>query len=386
VVNVRKALHIRPERWESNGDVVSRNATIEIPGVGRRRLYFEVPASLQHIVTDTADPFLLAALFTAMRRARRVHVHGRVSPSLLTHLRTFTRFWQTWHPRRYRTLDIRATDEAEDEGGSSNEAAILSFSGGLDSCFSAWHHAGPHAPPETPHLEAALMVHGFDIPIEEKAPFALAAENSRHLVENLGLTFLTAKTNVRDLDDDWEDAHGAALAACLHLVRRRFAAGWIAGSHSTSTLRFPWGSNPKTDPLLGTRAFPVAYDAVAFSRMDKARGLADWSEGMRRVRVCWQGKTRNANCCTCVRCLGTALCFAAEGVRLPESLLPTGGPDRVIEALGRQPITKTACTRLGEMALRARENGIDAPWVEALEGLTRRHGISSVSTGTPHED
>lgn len=359
-------MHIRPGAWEPEGDRIRRAARLEIPGVGQRTLTFWAPKALSPHLGDEADPFLLAGLFQAMRYARRVRVHGRVSPSLLENVGAFVRTWKGWRPHRYHAPRILVAQAREDGRAPQRDAAVLSFSGGLDSCFSAWRHAGPSAAEEGPRLEAALMVHGFDIPVDDDTTFGLAVENSERLVADLGLEFLQVATDVRALGDDWDDAHGAAIGACLHLVRRRFTTGLVAGSHSTDTLRFPWGSNPRTDPLLSSATFRIAYDAVEFSRMAKARGVADWPEAMQRVRVCWEGAARERNCGTCVRCLGTALCFAAEDVAIPASL-PVGSLDEIVGRLALLPITPAARMRLGELAARARVNGIAKPWVEALE-------------------
>ena len=368
---MRRTMHIRPGPWEPDGARLRREALLEIPGAGTRRLTFWAPASRGAELGDAADAFLIASIFQAMRRARRVRVHGRVSPSLLENLGTFTRTWRGWRPHRYHAPRILVAEAREDEDASGEEGAILSFSGGLDSCFSAWRHAGAPAGPGTTRLAAALMVHGFDIPLAAETTFALAAQNSRPLVEDLGLEFLTVATDVRALDDDWSDAHGAAVASCLHLFRRRHGAGLIAGSHSTDTLRFPWGSNPRTDPLLSTATFPIRYDAVEFSRMAKAASVAAWPEAMRRVRVCWEGKDKDRNCGACVRCLGTALCFAAEGAAIPASL-PVGSLDEIVGRLASLPLTRAARQRLGELADRACANGIALPWVEALAVVAAR--------------
>ncbi len=359
-------MHIRPGAWESDGSRLRRQARLDIPGVGQRSLTFSVPADLEPDLGDETDSFLLASLFVAMRHARRVRVHGRVSPSLLQNVQSFMRMWKAWRPHRYHAPRILVAEAREDERRPEREAAVLSFSGGLDSCFSAWRHAGPDAPRDGPRLEACLMVHGFDIPVADEAAFGLAFENSRRIVEDLGLELLQVASDVRALGDDWNDSHGAAIGACLHLVRRRFTTGLVAGSHSTDTLRFPWGSNPRTDPLLSSATFRIGYDAVEFSRMAKARGLSAWSAAMQRVRVCWEGSNQERNCGTCVRCLGTALCFAAEDVPVPASL-PVGSLDEIVGRLALLPITPAARMRLGELAARARTNGIGGPWVEALE-------------------
>ena len=310
----------------------------------------------------------------AMRHARQLRIHGPVSPSLLRNLEDVQAAWSEWDPKGYRRVDIRADTEAEEEGAEAAPAA-LTFSGGLDSSFSAWRHTrGADLRARVP-IGAAVMVHGFDIPLAEGEVFARASARAARLVRSLGLDLVVVATNAREIVEDWESTHGAALASCLHFLRRGFSRGMVASSHTYGTLRVPWGSNPITDPLLSTEAFPVSYDGAAFSRREKARAVAGWPEAMTLLRVCWEGPEKDRNCGVCVRCVGTALCFAVEGVPVPPCL-GVGSLEGALRGLRRRQLSRPAAARLGELRDSARASGIDASWVTALDSLLRFQAVA----------
>lgn len=362
-------MHVWPEQRVVAGDWLQLRARIDLEGEPSRILSFRTPAVWSDSITTSADPFLIGSVFMAMRTAAKIRVHGTVSPSLLNNLEEFQSAWSCWMHGELHPVEIQADFESEEQVAGTAGAA-MTFSGGLDSCFTAWRHSQNRCGRRRRELRAALMVHGFDIPLEEADVFEKAAENSRRIVEAVGLELIPITCNFRQLGDDWEMAHGAALAACLHLFRSRFSSGVIAGSHVYSGLRFPWGSNPLTDPMLSTAGFRIVYDGAECSRRDKAREVADWNAAMQRMRVCWEGEQKDRNCGRCVRCVGTAICFAIERKPLPASL-PVGSLDQAICGLFATRIKPVTVTRLEELAAGARAAGIRDTWVSTLEDCVR---------------
>jgi hypothetical protein len=43
----------------------------------------------------------------------------------------------------------------------------------------------------------------------------------------------------------------------------------------------------------------------------KADEIGDWDVARRHLRICWEGKHLDRNCGACMRCVSTALYFAA---------------------------------------------------------------------------
>jgi hypothetical protein len=182
---------------------------------------------------------------------------------------------------------------------------------------------------------------------------------------------LTMATNFRNLGENWEHSHGAALASALHFLKGRYRSGVIASSHSYERLRLPWGSNPVTDPLLSSEHFTVVHHGCGFSRQEKAAFVADWPEAMHLLRVCWEGPQKDRNCGSCLRCVGTAICFAIHNASIPSSLQISDLAGAIGE-LSESEIHPVSVTRLSELLSEALDLGIDQPWVTALQNLVNR--------------
>ena len=376
VTQVRQA-QVWPQSPVRQNGVLELSARIEMPEQDPEVLWFRVPEEHIGRVTESADPFLLGILFLAMRRKADLYVHGVVSPYLLRNLEEFQGAWNCWWPNRYRRIEIQAACEREEEIPPTDRT-LMTFSGGLDSCFTAWRHRRGTSGRRRKRLEAALMVHGFDIPVGQPDVFHRAVEGSRKMTGSIGLDLIPMACNIRELgEDDWEQTHGAALACCQHLLRKHFSTGLIASSHVYSALRFPWGSNPLTDPLLSSANFTILYDGGEFSRREKARAIAGWAEAMGHLRVCWEGKSKDRNCGVCVRCVGTAICFAVEHQPLPASL-SIRSLDEAIRRLESIPIKPVTITRLEELLTAAREAKIEKPWVTALDHCVKHHRRTSI--------
>ena len=365
-----RAVCVWPEEPLVSGDTCTVAATVE--GLPRcpQRLWYSVTAEHQAALTKSADPFVIALVFPAMSNGSPLRVHGTASPSLLKGLEEFQAAWSCWRADHYCPIDVDVDHESE-QSPATSDAAIMGFSGGLDSCFTAWRHRRGLAGRRCLDLQAALMVHGFDIPLQQQGVFQRASENSHHLVGSIGVPLIPAATNVREFGGgNWEMTHGAALAACLHLLKARYSYGLIAATHTFSTLRLPWGSNPLTDRLLGTAEFSIVHDGTEFSRLEKARAVQAWPEAMRRLRVCWQGDQLDRNCGRCVRCVATAIAFVVAGAEVPPSLAITS-LDEAVHGLRKQPLNPIVRTRLAELLAAARNEGLRATWVDELAACVR---------------
>ncbi len=358
-------LHIWPQATQGTDNTAKISAMIEGAECSRKELWFRVPSQHLPHVTQLADPFVTATIFCAMRSATDLRVHGSVSLSLLRNLEEFQAAWNCWCPDRYHVINVIPDEEVEGNRTVSDKA-VAAFSGGLDSCFSVWRHTRGDCGRLKRNLKAALMVHGFDIPLHEPDVFSRAADKSRAIVTSVGLDFIPMACNFRHFDDNWEAEHGAALASCLSLLSKGFPTGLIAGSHVYNALLFPWGSNPLTDPMLSSDSFSIIYDSAGVSRIQKAKGISEWEEAMRFLRVCWQGKHKDQNCGSCLRCIATALCFAAMHVP-PPACLRVPSLDEGVRTLRTLRIKPVAVTRLEEILTNAKETKIQASWVRALE-------------------
>jgi hypothetical protein len=314
-----KTLHIWPHELAEQNDSVKVSATFARDGQKSYDLWFRVPAACRSSLSRSCDPFVLGALFTAMRTSKRMVVHGGVSSSLLQNLEEFQAVWISWLPTVLSDTEISAEMEYEDGGIPTTGRAIMAFSGGLDSCFTAYRHSKRTCGRLCRDIRAGVLVHGLDIPLENANGFELASDRSRSILSSLGMQLIPMATNIRSLGENWDMSHGAAIAACLMLLQNGYAGGMVGASFSYDSLHLniPWGSNPVTDSLLSTTDFPIINDGSRYSRIEKLRQISGWPEAMANMRVCWEGDAPGGNCCRCEKCIRAILSCHVLGMSLP---------------------------------------------------------------------
>src|SRR5271157_3195858 len=308
--------HLWPEEASRENDDLTLSAILERPDGTRRRLWYRLPMKFQEAVTKSCDPFVLGFIFTVMRTPSDLIVHGQVSPSLLRNLVEFQNAWTAWKPTKYHRIDISADLEREQPPANTNET-IMSFSSGGDSSYTAWRHRTGHAGRQQRNLVAGVMLHGFDIPLEEAEAFAGAAKNARLMLASLGMELIPITTNFREIGGTWEDAHGAGLASALMLLQGRYHTGLIAGSYDYSDLILPGGSNPLTDGMMSSDSFQIIHDGAALDKMAKIRQISEWPEALKYLRVCYIGRYAG-NCCRCFKCVKVIMICRMLGLGLPE--------------------------------------------------------------------
>src|SRR5207302_204948 len=110
----------------------------------------------------------------------------------------------------------------------------------------------------TRRIAAGLMVLGFDIPNSEARAFGGAFENSRRMLESIGIDLWSMATNFRDVVcAGWEPGHGTAIAACAQC--RSALNGRFAPSTPSTSGRKPSasptsaGGPPSRSVSAGTR-------------------------------------------------------------------------------------------------------------------------------------
>ena len=317
----------------------------------------------RHSLSSSSDALAIATFLLGARHGADVRVHGTVSPSLLRHLEEVSRMWSLWRPGKYAAIGLSADVEAEATSSHPDEA-VACFSGGVDGSFTAYRHSQGRCGRQRRNVKAGLLVHGFDIALDDPARFARACEGAARSLRSIGLELIGIRTNLRALGVDWEDGFGAAMAASLSLLKGRFGKG-LLGSDERYDYVTPRGSTPLVDPLFSTEAFRVIHDGAGFSRTQKVQLLSEWPEGVANLRVCWEGTGPSHNCGRCEKCIRTILNFRAVEAGLPACFpgdvtnddiarMPVRGPGQLNELVG---ILEEA---------RRRGRGGDS-WVKAVE-------------------
>jgi hypothetical protein len=382
-------IHLWQEPVKYNQDTLTTGITIELPNGKRLPLWYQLPIKYQNKIPSHCNSFVLAALFLAMDYPAELVVHGEVDRSLLQNLIEFQIAWSAWQPQ-YQVIEITVDREITPKIISSLEnslekpleiaatlknqeiskPAIMAFSGGVDSCFTLGRHTKFNIGRQHQNLQAGVMVHGFDIPLDQPEVFAKALVRSQIILDSVGVELIPIATNFRELDQDWEDVHGAAIVSCLMFLENIYPLGLVASGPSYKSLVFPQGSNPLTDRYLSSSSFSVIHDGAGSTRLAKIQAISDWPEVREHLRVCWQGAELDKNCCQCEKCIRSILSFRAVGAGLP-SCFPVDVTPQQINVL-QVPQAQLEVDFV-PILNQAKARGIDQPWVKSLESCIRRH-------------
>ncbi len=355
-----------PRRVEGRIEVSARFASSS----GSYRLWYRIEEKLKEALAVNADPFVLGTIHLAMQTGEDVLVRGEVSPSLLQNLEVLQQAWSTWKPNKYRQVEIRATTEAE-PNLPPRHATISSFSGGVDSSFTAFRHARGATTRFPFPLRASVMVHGFDIPLEEEEGYRRASAKAERQLGTLGLTLHRVATNFRQLPVDWVDSFGAAVASVLTLFQGGFDTGLLPSGIPFAAYRsLVEGSNPITDPLLSSAAFKIVADGSGFQRIEKVAALAQWQEGIGDLRPCSRNPVRDENCCECEKCIRNILSFRALGLGRPICFAKDVSDEQIMALV---PIKGIMIDVGYDSIIRfATNNGLgDAQWVRTVRRAVR---------------
>jgi len=363
-------LHVLPPRITRTGRDIKLSVTIQGPDK-TLELWYLLPERCNPFLTTVSDPFVIAVLFYAMRRRLDISVHGPVTKTLLENLEEFQQIWTNWKPKQYQKVNI-LPESVIGRPVSRQKHTLMTFSGGLDSCYTAWQYNFSSRPSAQKKPEAAVLVHGFNIPLTDTAAFNTLTLKSQKILDSIGLEMIPLKCNFRELFSGWEDSHAAALASCLQIFSGRFSTGLIASSHAYNSLRLPWGSNPLTDPMLSGNFMEIINHGGEKSRWQKAEAVSSWKEAVANLQVCWRGKKKGTNCGACVTCITTAFYFAAAKGRYP-AVLNIGSIEKALKKLYALPIKPVGVKRLDEFLNDAEKSGRRKKWLADLDRCRNFH-------------
>ncbi len=274
---------------------------------------FDMPDAPEPLVLDG---FVFGIVLHAMRQARTLRVRGPMSRRAMQNLAEFQAAWHMWRPDVYQPIDVVPDAIVDPSPERRSRTAISAFSGGVDGTFTALRHARRWLGNQSYDLAAVLVVHGFDVELDNASDFRSLVKRCEPLIDRLGLELHVVRTNIKELGlQKWEDSFLPQLSACLHQYAHAYEFGLAGSSEPYDGLVLPWGSNPATDHLLSGDNFTIVHDGAGFSRTDKIEQLLRDEQACRSLKVCWEGKRQDRNCGKCEKCLRTQLNFLAAGAQ-----------------------------------------------------------------------
>ena len=173
---------------------------------------------------DVLDGYLFGVLQFAMGGAKRLLIKGPLSDKSIRNAHLLSEAWHCWLPEQYKPIEIVPERTLSDEGllaihhqRSIHGDAIAAFSGGADSTFTALRHAGNLLGNASFKLKDLVMVHGFDVALDNQQDFDELLQRTYPLVQQLGINLHIVRTNIKDkVTHNWEHVFAAQLACVLH--------------------------------------------------------------------------------------------------------------------------------------------------------------------------
>lgn len=321
---------------------VHRLVNFTMPDGTQRVLWWHLtgPAHALPAAPERHDMAASALIFVAMRARSDLHIEGPVSRSLLRNLRQFSLIWSSWRPDLYAAIQVTADAEITGPFRSNHRAGrgVCAYSGGVDGTATFWRHYTGAAGIDRKRLHCAVLIHGFDLPLDNPAAFDTAFRTASSVIEPLEVPLVQVASNWRrDICTEWEMEFSCGVLSCLRQFETEADALLMGSGEDYNHLVFPWGSNPLTDRLFASDELAIVYDGGEMTRTAKVASFADWKEGYNALRVCWQGEVTGRNCGVCEKCLRTKLNALACGLELPRSLAGRPSLAKVAKILVRNP-------------------------------------------------
>lgn len=366
-----REVRISSVRWGESGESATLSALVSgLPGTPPEGFtaYFKVPRRFGPGSGGRTDatPFLVAALPSAVHRRMPVKVDEPVSGTVLEGAAHAMRMWERWSRGRHSPVEIAASPAPDPEPAA--DGACF-FSGGLDSFYSVLSHTRGRATPPLDHL---LLVHGFDLPLEDRERRRLVSEDLQRAAAGLGLPLVEVETNLRELTNphaDWAGAQfGQSLAAIGLSLSHRFGRVVIPASNAAEDHR-PWGGHPMVDPLWSSGATEIVHHGTNAGRVEKVRRELIRSDvALAHLRVCFRNAGSRFNCGECEKCLRTMINFEAAGALERAGTLPSTIDPGAVARAGAfwWPARNYACENLWALERQGRREDLQRALRRAL--------------------
>ncbi len=263
------------------------SACVEIEGRACE-IYFQ--SSAGHL-SASADPFLAAALLPAMSRGAPIRLAGPVSSRLVENVSVIQDIITTWY-KTFRPVPVAAASLAT-YPPQAERGAACTFSGDVDSFYSVLQHQT--------ELAALVAVHGFAIPVTDRAAWSAAMQMLHAAAGELHKPIIEVETNVCALLDpytSWEEqSSGAAVASVALALAPQFSLMYVAAPLPYTHLA-PRGTHPLLDPLWSNDVVEIVHDGAETSRWQKLEAICTHETARR-----WLCSHAGNSCGHCPDCL-----------------------------------------------------------------------------------
>ena len=329
-------LIITPPILKSGESETRIECTIAIDG-NEEVLYYSTPIEWgKYLTFERADAFLLGVLQYAMKEGHDIEVKAPVSERLYFNLvnQVIPLLSAGFGHKRIKLI-CHQLDSSVLMADTENPFAVgTGCSLGVDSFGSILYHLQPDTPPSfrLTHLtyfnvgalgndtEKATVSYEHDLPMIQE----YAAYKQMPLVQ--------LSSNIGQLYTGWnfDICHLTRNIGAVMALQKLFQRYVYASSHPTSDLQLSDKATGYFEtalaPYLSTENTDVIIGQPSFSRVEKTRYIAQYSETFSRLYVCWREVLKNdyngqwvnlnstkINCSTCYKCKRTMLAIDILG-------------------------------------------------------------------------
>lgn len=314
-----QCMHIWFEESQEHGEVVRRLVCDGVmgPGAPRLDLWWRIPGIASLPTPPVLDSLLAGPLLWALMSGQDVIVHGPVSPGGLYNLGQLIEVRQRLSPERYpRIIAVRA-DTIREIARNPDEPskAIAALSGGLDSTFTAIRHGLGLAGEATISIEAMVMIHGFDAPLDRMDQFDAMRRRAEPTRKLLDVPLHVVRTNSKLNGRTWPHSAIPLTVGALSHFAHLAPIALVSSGATYGTPRFSISHPAIIEMLASGDWFRVVTDGSGFGRAEKVELLAHYPAVLPAIKVCWAGDDPGKNCGVCEKCVVTRLNFLAAGIR-----------------------------------------------------------------------
>ena len=365
---MRPLFHVWPQEGKNEDGWVTHSARLE--DENPFTLWFKAREEDSDLLCARAESFAAGAVMLAMLRGRELRVHAPLSPSFLRNLEELQALWSCWDPA-FKTVGMEADGESESAAQAPGRA-ISTFSGGVDSCFTAWRHTQKTCGRRALPLQTSIMIHGSEFLLERESMFEQGLARSQRMLSAVNVRLVRMATNFRFVmpyDFVWR-GFGSMLAGALLLFQESHAAALIPASFTYDGLILPCSTSPLNDPLYSTARFAIEHDGAHASRTAKMKEIIAWPGVLENLRVCNHQDYAHVNCCRCEKCVRNILTLRILGVQNP-SCFPRPLSDEDIDRVNGMSPSDIELMRC--MVEDAHEAQVQDSWLAAAERCIRRN-------------
>jgi hypothetical protein len=286
-------------------------------GINEDHLWYLIPKAFRGLLTDLADPAVLAVLYPAMLQGKAIHVSGPVSQKLFYNVSgPLQSALRSINP----TLNLVHTSAERIVCPPSHGGVATGFSGGVDSFSVIKRHYLDVSPKgyRITHLTLHDIWNAENFMDFRLPSIPKGMRQVKLLAEKWGLPLVTVSSNVGSFYRNvrFEDTHTLRNASAAHVLAAGIGRYIYASAYPMRLQTLQKVSDmARADLILLPMMSSEAIDCISgdpdCSRLEKTIRICSVPEAMEYLHVCAAGWDKN--CSRCWKCRRTMLTLKVIG-------------------------------------------------------------------------